>query len=41
MRNEGSRAGFWLRRDLVDPRQHTGGGGFAVRARDDERIAAQ
>ena len=32
--------GILARGDLVDPRQHAGGGGFAVRAGDDERLAA-
>ena len=39
MRNDGSSAGF-SRAHLVDPRQHAGGGGFAVRARNDKRFAA-
>ncbi len=31
----------FLRGDLVNPRQHAGGGGFAVRAGDDQRLAAR
>ena len=31
---------FSLRGDLVNPRQHAGGGGFAVRAGDHQRLAA-